>query len=59
MKYNVITHTESGYAILDHKGKTEWSKRVAMKHAREFKADHMRDSWINPADEPIHERGEK
>lgn len=53
MKYNVIIRVPDGYALLEHKGRTEWSKRVAMKHAREFKANRMRDAWVCPADESI------
>ena len=34
------------YARLEAQGRTEWrTKRTAVKHAREFKAQHMRDAW--------------
>lgn len=36
---------QTGYARLEHRGRTEWRKRTAEKHAREFKANHMRDAW--------------
>lgn len=35
------------YARLEHKGRSEWkTKRIAQKHAREYKAIHLRDSWV-------------
>ena len=50
-KYEVIVriddkHGEPQYARLDVNGRFEWkTKRIAEKHAREFKANHMRDAW--------------
>tara|TARA_R100000388_G_C7142708_1_gene110740 strand:+ start:406 stop:585 length:180 start_codon:yes stop_codon:yes gene_type:complete len=47
IKYCVWVDTEShGYVILSVNGRTEWkTKRIAEKHAREWKAENMRDSW--------------
>lgn len=40
MKYNVhITFKDGLQSILSHRGKTEWSKRVAKAHADSYKAD--------------------
>ena len=46
--WEVIVSLESGkgYARLEHRGRVQWGKRTATKHAREFKANHMRDAWI-------------
>jgi len=55
MKFNVIVRVPDGYAILTHKGRSEWSRRVAMKHAKEYKAEYLRDAWVCPADEPFGE----
>lgn len=36
------------YARLEHKGRSEWkTKRIAEKHAREYKATHLRDAWAS------------
>lgn len=38
------------YARLEHKGRTSWkTKRIAEKHARDYKANHLRDSWVSEA----------
>jgi hypothetical protein len=34
------------YATLSHKDKIQFCKRTAEKYAREYKAKHMRDAWI-------------
>ena len=35
------------YSILSVKDRTSWkTKRIAEKHAREYKAIHMRDCWV-------------
>lgn len=51
IKYCVWVDTESrGYVLLSVNGRTEWkTKRVAEKHAREWKAENMRDSWVSEA----------
>jgi len=37
---------ETKYARIEVRGKSEWkTKRAAEKHAREYKAAHMRDAW--------------
>lgn len=38
------------HAGLTHKGRDEWRKRTAVKHAREYKALHLRDAWAQPVD---------
>lgn len=36
----------TGYARIEANGRIEWkTKRTAEKHAREYKANHMRDAW--------------
>jgi hypothetical protein len=52
--YEVIVDIEEDpdkprrYARLSHKDRTEWkTKRIAQKHAREYKARHLRDSWVS------------
>lgn len=55
--YEVITATypeyakgDCVYARLSYRDKTEWkTKRTAEKHAREYKARHMRDAWVQEA----------
>jgi hypothetical protein len=38
------------YARIEAHGRTEWrTRRTAVKHAREYKADHMRDAWAAEA----------
>lgn len=50
--YEVIVQHEDStgkifYSRLEHKGRSTWkTKRIAQKHAREFKAVHLRDSWV-------------
>lgn len=35
------------YTRLHHKGRSEWkTKRIAQKHAYEYKAKHLSDSWV-------------
>jgi hypothetical protein len=35
------------YARLEYKGRIEWrTKRIAQKHARDYKAIHLMDSWV-------------
>ena len=37
------------YARVEHRGRSEWrTKRTAEKHAREYRATHLRDAWVNP-----------
>lgn len=44
----VDTGTKSGYALLEVNGRSQWkTKRIADKHAREYKATHLRDSWVS------------
>jgi hypothetical protein len=41
-------HGTTKYAVLDVNGRSEWkTKRIAKKHAREYKAIHLRDSWVS------------
>lgn len=49
--YNVWVDTAShGYILLSVNGRIEWkTKRIAEKHAREWKAENMRDSWVSEA----------
>jgi len=51
LTYNVWVDTEShGYILLSVNDRTEWkTKRIAEKHAREWKAENMRDSWVSEA----------
>lgn len=42
---------DTRYARLEHRGRMSWCKRTAEKHAREFKAAHMRDAWAREVDE--------
>jgi len=46
--WEVIVSLESGkgYSRLEYRGRMQWGKRTATKHAREFKANHMWDAWI-------------
>lgn len=38
------------YALIEANGRTEWkTKRTAEKHAREYKARHLRDAWAEQA----------
>lgn len=38
---------QTTYARIEAHGRTVWkTKRTAQKHAREYKAKHMRDSWV-------------
>lgn len=38
------------YARLEYKGRSEWkTKRIAQKHAREYKARHLKDAWVQEA----------
>lgn len=38
----------STYARLEHKGRRTWkTKRIAEKHAREYKGLHLRDAWVS------------
>ncbi len=51
-KYEVIVATVSNgkcvYARLSYRDRTEWkTKRIAQKHAREYKAKHLKDSWVS------------
>lgn len=47
MKYNVCVRLENGdWALLSHNNRQAWSKRHAQKLAREYKADNLRDAWI-------------
>ena len=41
------------YARLEYRGRMAWGKRTAEKHARDFKANHMRDAWAQDADLPM------
>lgn len=41
-----------GHALLSVGDRTEWRKRTAVKHAREYKALHLRDAWVQPVDHP-------
>jgi hypothetical protein len=49
-KYQVIVAiTEGGetfYATLSHKDKTDFCKLTALKYAAEYKANHLRDAWV-------------
>lgn len=52
--YEVIVNIQTDndkmpiYARMEHKGRVEWkTKRIAQKHAREYKAKHLRDSWVS------------
>lgn len=52
--YEVIVNIQTDnskspiYARMEHKGRCEWkTKRIAEKHAREYKATHLRDSWVS------------
>lgn len=50
--YEVIVSLEDGkgYSRLCYRDRTEWkTKRTAEKHAREFKASHLRDAWVSEA----------
>lgn len=41
------TRPVTRYAILKYKGRSTWkTKRIADKHAREYKATHLRDAWV-------------
>ena len=41
------TRPVTKYGTLDHKGRSTWkTKRIAEKHAREYKATHLRDAWV-------------
>jgi len=49
----LISPDDSGpptYSRLTHLDRWQWSRRTAMKHAREFKAQHMRDAWAQPVE---------
>lgn len=37
------------YSRLTHRDRMTWTKRTATRHAREFKAAHLRDAWAQPA----------
>lgn len=38
-----VTH----HALIEANGRTSWkTKRTALKHAREYKSTHLRDSWV-------------
>lgn len=38
------------YARLEVNGRMTWrTKRIAEKHAREFKGAHLRDAWVQEA----------
>lgn len=55
MKYNVRVsivgpNGNIEYAVLEDRGRTSWSKRVAQKKAMEWKADNMRDAFIEEAE---------
>ena len=52
MIYEAIANVEDDsskpaiYARIETNGRTEWQTlRTARKHAREYKAQHMRDAW--------------
>lgn len=51
MTYTVTIRLEDGtYALLSVRGRTEWKTlQTAKKHAKEFKARHMRDAWAEGA----------
>lgn len=35
------------HALIEANGRTSWkTKRTALKHAREYKSTHLRDSWV-------------
>ena len=37
---------KTDYARIEHRGRIEWkTKRTAEKHARDYKARHLRDAW--------------
>lgn len=48
--YQIMTHLKGenmGYGVLSVKDRTQWkTKRIAEKHARDFKAKFLRDSWV-------------
>lgn len=50
--YEVIVANEYStgkilYSRLEFKGRSVWkTKRIALNHARKFKAIHLRDSWV-------------
>ncbi len=54
MKYIVMVDTgeqwrpgKTTYAVLDVNGKSTWkTKRIAEKHAYQYKAENMRDAWV-------------
>lgn len=38
------------YARLDHNGRSQWkTKRIAERHAREYKGAHLLDAWVQEA----------
>lgn len=53
IKYNVRVAIEgpygTEYAVLEDNGRQSWCKRVAQRKAREWKADNMRDAFIEEA----------
>ena len=53
-KYNVRVAVDGPfgieYAVLSDNGRMKWCERVAQRKAREWKADHMRDAFIEEAD---------
>jgi hypothetical protein len=45
----VIDDGEGHYSRLWHKNRGEWkTKRIAEKHAREYKGNHLKDAWVQP-----------
>ena len=48
--FEVIVWGENGYSRLEYRGRMQWRKKTAMKHAREFKARHLRDTWVQETD---------
>jgi hypothetical protein len=42
----IIQGDETIYATLSHRDKIEFCKRTALKYAAEYKAKHLRDTWV-------------
>jgi len=36
------------YARMEYKGRMQWkTKRIAEKHARDYRGNHLRDAWVS------------
>lgn len=55
-RYHVVLHTtpDNKIALLWHRGRTEWTKRTAIRHADEYAHKHGQQCYLVDSDEPLH-----